>query len=324
MDLSLRRLRVPFAAGLILLFSSTVLLANDSQANALLQQGRVEEASATLHEVLSAQPSDAMAHHLLCRVYYAQDMADAAIHECEQAAAGAPADSNNEMWLGRAYGMKASHASPFKALVLAKKVRDSFEHAVELDPENISAMNDLGEYYVAAPSLVGGGLDKAQMLAVKMQPHYPAQSHRLLALIAEKRKDMATAEAEFKRAVDAGRTPDAYIDLGHFYRRRNEPDKVLAALEAGIDADRRKDDALVDAASILTAAHLSSELAEALLRQYLSSPAKSDGAPAFKVHLQLGELLAERGDSTGAQREYAAALALAPNYAPAHKAMQGS
>jgi predicted negative regulator of RcsB-dependent stress response len=42
------------------------------------------------------------------------------------------------------------------------------------------------------------------------------------------------------------------------------------------------------------------------------------------VHIQLGDLLAHQGDPAAAQREYAAALALASNYAPARKAMQGS
>ena len=296
---------------------------DDRQANALLQQGRVEEATAMLQKTLVAQPTDATAHQLLCRVFYAQEMADEAIHECDLAAFNAPNDSNTQMWLGRAYGLKASHASPFLALGLAKKVHLAFERAVELDPENVYAMNDLGEYYVEAPSFIGGGLDKAQILAATMQPHYPSQSHRLSALIAEKKKDVATAEAEFNSAVAADKTPEAYIDLGQFYQRQNQLDKVLAALRPGIDADLRNDAVLVDAASILSAAHLSPQLAESLLREYLASPAKSDDAPAFQVHLQLGRLLAQRGDSAGAHREYAAALALAPNYAPAQKAMRG-
>ena len=211
------------------------------------------------------------------------------------------------MWLGRAYGFKASHASPFAALSLAIKVRIAFERAVQLDPENIHAMNDLGEFYVEAPSLIGGGLDKAQALAARMQPHFPSQAHRLLALIAEKKKDDAIAEAEFSNAVAAGKTPEAYIDLGHFYQRHNQPDKMVDALQSGIAADRRKGPALVDAASILTDAHRSPELAETLLRAYLSSSAKTDDAPAFKVHIQLGDLLAHRGDAAAAHREYAAA-----------------
>ena len=99
---------------------------------------------------------------------------------------------------------------------------------------------------------------------------------------------------------------------------------MIDALQSAVDADRRKGPPLVDAASILTEARTSPELAENLLRTYLASSGKTDDAPAFKVHVQLGGLLAHRGDTVGAHREYAAALALASNYAPARKAMQGS
>lgn len=315
------RLRV--ALSLLLLFSARLLLADASQANLLLQQGRVDEATVSLQDVLAAEPGDAEAHQLLCRVYYAQNLAGEAIRECELAVANAPSSSDNQMWLGRAYGFKASHANPISALKLAIKVRNCFERAVELDPENIHAMSDLGEFYVEAPSLIGGGLDKAETLAARMQPHFPTESHRLLALIAEKKKDNTLAETEFIRAVDAGKTPDAYIDLGHFYQRHNQPEKMLDALQTAVAADHRKGPAIVDAASILTDAHRSPELAENLLRTYLSSSAKTDDAPAFKVHLQLGELLAQQGDPVGARHEYATALALASNYAPARKAVNG-
>jgi tetratricopeptide (TPR) repeat protein len=299
-------------------------MADTTQANALLQQGRVDEAAASLREILSKQPGDAQAHQVLCRIYYAQEMADNAIHECELAATNDPASSDNQMWLGRAYGFKASHANPLSALSLAVKVRTAFERAVDLDPENVHALNDLGEFYVDAPSLIGGGLDKGRALAARMQPHFPSQAHRLLALIAEKKRETAIAEAEFSNAVAAGKTPEAYIDLGHFYQRHNQPEKMTDALQSGIASDHRKGPCLVDAASILTDAHKSPELAETLLRAYLSSSAKTDDAPAFKVHVQLGDLLAHQGNPAAAHREYAAALSLASNYAPARKAMQGS
>ncbi len=251
-------------------------------------------------------------------------MADPAIRECELAAANDPGNSYTQMWMGRAYGMKASRANPLIAFSLARKVRSAFERAVELDPANVQAMSDLGEYYVAAPAIVGGGLDKARSLAGRMQPRFASQAHRLLALIANRNKDSATAESEFKKAVLAGRTPAAYIDLGQFYQQQNQHDKAVEAVQAGVEADRRKDATLVDAASILTTMNRSPQLAESLLREYLSSPAKSDDAPAFKVHVQLGNLLARQGNTADAHREYAAAASLASSYAPARKAMQGS
>lgn len=300
------------------------LHADRPQADALVMQGRVDEAKALLQQILTAQPGDAHAHQLLCRLYYAQDMADAAIRECEQAAANAPGDSDTYMWLGRAYGQKASRASALNAFSLAKRVRASFERAVQLDPSNVHAMSDLGEFYVAAPGIVGGGLDKAQRLADQIKPHSTARWHRLLAEIALKRKDTAAAETEFRAAAAAGNTPEAYVDLAQFYAEHGQPDRAVAALQSGVDANRSKDAALVDAASILTSVHRSPELAERFLEDYLASSAKSDEAPAFKVHVQLGDLLHQRGDSQGARREYAAALALASNYAPARKAIQGA
>jgi tetratricopeptide (TPR) repeat protein len=324
MLITTRLTRMGLAFSLLVLSRFHFLLADVTRANTLLQQGRVDEATVSLRELLAAEPGDAQAHQLLCRIYYAQDMADNAIRECQLAASGDPASSDNQIWLGRAYGFKASHANPLSALSLAVKVRIAFERAVQLDPENVHALNDLGEFYVAAPALIGGGLDKAQALAARMQPHFPSQAHRLLALIAEKKKEDTIAEAEFSNAVAAGKTPEAYIDLGHFYERHHQPDKMIDALQSGIATDRRKGPSLVDAASVLTDAHRSPELAETLLRTYLSSSAKTDDAPAFKVHVQLGDLLARRGDPAAAHSEYAAALALASNYVPARKAMQGS
>ena len=307
----------------VLTGSACSMYADNVQANTLLQQGRVDEASAVLQAILQSQPNDAKARQLFCRVYYSQDMADGAVRECEAATASAPSESDHQVWLGRAYGLKASQANPLIAFGIAKKVRISFERGVQLNPVSVQALSDLGQFYVEAPAIVGGGLDKAATIAARIRPLSAARAHRLLGMIANKKKDTVTAEAEFQSAVAAGRAPEAYVDLGSFYQQHGQGDKAYAALQAAIAADRAKGPALVDVASLLTLLNRSPELAERCLRDYLSSSAKSDDAPAFKVHVQLGDLLLHRGDVAGAHREYAAALALASNYAPAIKAMQG-
>jgi len=297
-------------------------LAGNAPAFRALQEGRVDDAQSLLNATLAAHPSDAAAHQLLCRVYYAQDAADAAIRHCELAVAADPRNSDHQLWLGRAYGMKASRAGPFAGFSLARKVHASFERAVQLNPSNVAALSDLGEYYVAAPSIVGGGMDKAQALAARILPQFPIAGHRLLARIAEANHDLPTAESEFKLAVAAQKTPEAWIDLAQFYQAHNRPDEALAAIKSALAADRSHGPVLVDAASILTAAHRDPALAERCLRDYLASRAKSDAAPAFKVHLQFGRLLAARGDATDANRELATAAVLAPTFT--HTAKQGS
>jgi tetratricopeptide (TPR) repeat protein len=289
-------------------------------------EGRAQDAEALLRAALAANSADSTSHQLLCRVYYAQEMADAAIQECQFAAASTTAArqeaSDNQLWLGRAYGMKARHAGPLAGFTLARKVQASFSRAVDLDPTNVAALSDLGEYDVDAPFVVGGGLDKAQLLANRMMPHFPVAAHRLLALMAEAGNDLPTAEAEFKRAVAAGGTPEAWIDLAQFYQTHNRPDDALITIRSALAADRAHGPVQVDAASILTKAHRAPDLAERCLRDYLVSRARSDAAPAFKVHLQLARLLAARGASDEAFRETQAAGSLAPAYARLYRSQQ--
>ena len=300
----------------------------ESPAVRALLEGRVEEATALLHTSLAQNPSDPAAHQLLCRAFYAQDQAESAIHECELATTGAPANDSltaeNFLWLGRAYGMKARRAGPLAGFALARKVHASFETAAQTDPANVAALSDLGEYYVNAPAIVGGGDDKARSLASRIMPRFPSPAHRILAMLADSNKELPTAESEYKLAVSTARGSEAqagaWIDLAHFYQVHKRYDEAVAAVRSGLAADRAHGPVLVDAASILTDAHREPALAERCLRDYLSGHGRSDAAPAFKVHLQLARLLAARGQSAEADREAATAQALAPAFRSPHSA----
>ncbi len=318
--MSLHRPANTFAGLFFVVLGTFPLHADTTAANTALLHGRVDEATALLKSELAANPSNAAAHLLLCRVYYAQDQADPAVDECHKAVAGAPTNSDAQMWLGRALGLKTSHVSVFSKMGLAGQARSAFEKAVQLSPSNVHAASDLGEFYVHAPGVVGGGADKARNLAAAIQQYSPSRSHRVLAELAQKDGDLTTAENEFKAAVDADKSAEAYIDLAIFYQQTKRFDQVLPTITKALAADRTHGPAEVDAASILTKCGLAPAIAQKALRDYLRSDAQTDEAPAFKVHTQLGDLLKSK-DPEGARREYQAALALAANFSPARKGL---
>lgn len=307
-----------------IILSAMSLRADASNAYAALMHGRMAEASALLQQALAANGSDATTHLLLCRAAYAQELSDQAVSECERASQLAPNDSQTQMWFGRALGMKASRVNPVSAFSLAKRVRTAFERAVQLDPANVAAASDLGEFYIGAPSFLGGGAEKTLALAGRLMSFAPAKGHRLLGLQAERSKNLSKAEMEFKAAVTAGPSAEAYNDLALFYQESRRPDEAAVAAKQAIELDRTNGPAHVDSSSILIAAVRDPEAAETALRAYLASNSQSDSAPAFKVHLQLGRLLAKRGDTGGAHAEYVVAAQLAPQYQPARKALGGA
>jgi tetratricopeptide (TPR) repeat protein len=295
-------------------------------AETALLLGRIDEAVAKLQPLIAASPKDAVPRLLLCRAYYAEESVDQAVAACEGALQQSPDNtvrrSEIEDWLGRAYGLKADHGGPIAGFKLAHQVKAAFEAAVELDPSNGDAVNDLSEYYINAPGVVGGGTEKADALADRSLAKLPQQAHRIRALAAEHRHDFPAAEREFLAGVAVANHPDAWVDLGNYYKRRNLLDKSVDALRHALTADRDHDASVVDVASILHDMHREPALAQQTLRLYLDGKAQSDAAPAARVHLLLAKLLSEAGDKPGAKIELNAALALAQNYRPAKRALQ--
>jgi tetratricopeptide (TPR) repeat protein len=297
-------------------------LTERNSAERALMQGQIDVAVAGLRGYLNSNPKDAKAHLLLCRAFYAEDLADAAVEECEATMNGLNGSSEAQDWLGRACGQKAQNAGMIAGYKLARRVQAAFERAVELDPKNGDAVDDLAEYYIAAPAIIGGGTDKAEALADRELELAPQAAHRTRALAAEANKDYSRAESEFRAAVMIGGHPDAWADLGHYFVRRKQYDQAVDALRKCQEADPAMDPAVVDAASILMEMDRERESAEKMLRGYLVGKADSDAAPAFKVHEQLGRLLLRKGDKSGAKTEFQAALSLVHDYAAAKKALQ--
>ncbi len=213
---------------------------------------------------------------------------------------------------------KQTEAGVFSAAGLAKKVRTSFERAVQLDPNSSEARTDLGEFYTEAPGIMGGGKDKARLQADALMAFDPARGHWLLARIAEKNKDAAGAEHEYRSAIEASRSgARAWLDLANFFfyaHRFDEMEKAIHSLES---APVDHPESLMHAAGILLRANREYPTAVRLTRRYLESPVEE--GPAFKAREQLGQLLEKQGDRRGAAEEYRAALALAHNYSRAQE-----
>ncbi len=290
-------------------------------AEHLLLDGRADEASSALGAVLATDAGNGAAHLLLCRVYLSEGLSTPAATECESALAdGLTHNSAAQDWAGRALGARADHAGMLSGLRLAGAVRFAFEAAFTLDPGSEAAAVDLGQYYTSAPAIVGGGNEKALTLAARIKRPMPEIAHRIRAMAAEKRDDLPTAEYEFQAEAAVAQRPGALIDLATYYGRHGQTAKAVSVAQNVIARDHPIDENMVEAAGVFSDASRP-DLAEAALRSYLTHGLKSDRAPVFAVHTQLGTLLANRRDKGAARAEFNQALALAAHYLPAQKGL---
>ena len=286
-------------------------------ANAALQAGEADKALSLLNSL----PNSSEARNLKCRVYFMIERYDEAAAECELAVNLDGQNSNNHLWFGRALGEKAENASFISAFSLAKRARAEFEQAVNLDPRNVDALADLGEFYTSAPGVVGGGNDKAEALLPMFDKVDAEGAHQLRGRIAESRKDYGAAEREYQLAISSSLHPAfPWMTLASFYRKHQRFDEMESAVQSGYKAalrDKAAGGALYNGASVLIEGKRNLTLAAEMLQKYLTGYSRSEEAPAFVAHTRLAHLKSQLGDSSGAWQERTAALQLAHDYKPA-------
>jgi tetratricopeptide (TPR) repeat protein len=178
----------------------------------------------------------------------------------------------------------------------------------------------LGEFDCDAPGVVGGGVDKAESVAAQLDKVDPPRAHELRAQIAEQRKDDDTGERELREAIKVAQHPAyQWMALASFYRRRERWNEMVAAVRSGAAAaqrDKHAAVALYNGASTLVRANRELPQAAKMLEEYLASSDKSEDGPAFVAYARLAKVKEQLGDKEAAEKDRAAAVALAHDYNP--------
>jgi Flp pilus assembly protein TadD len=234
----------------------------------------------SLHVLAEDPAPDAAGHLLTGKNYFMSGDYKKAVEFFEKAIAISPANSEYQLWLGRAWGRRAETGGWLTAASHASKARQCFEKAVALDPHNRDARNDLFMFYLNAPGFLGGGIEKAEAAANSIVHERPPEYNFEEAQIAEKKKDYATAETHLRRAMELAPTePGRVLDLARFLAKRGrlqESDLLfeqarmmfpgqpkVAFAEAAVDIENNR----------------SMKKARALLEEYLHASLTPDDPP---------------------------------------------
>ena len=222
-------------------------------------------------DVLNASDKrDAAVYALLGKAYFMQGQYKQAVADLEKAVGQDSRNPDYYDWLGRAYGRLAEGSSVLSALGYAEKTVRAFERAVELDPSNLEALSDVFEYYLQAPGMVGGGLDKAEAVAKRFAGLNAAEYHWARARLAEKRRDFEIAEREFRAALatephEVGRA----LDLAAFLTSRGRYGESDALFRAAEEDHPRSPKVLYARAAAYVQNKRQLDQAEELLERYL-------------------------------------------------------
>jgi tetratricopeptide (TPR) repeat protein len=280
----------------------------------LFDEAKYEEAKEILLEVAEQQPENPEVNFLLCKVYLFLNDHDNSIEYGKKAVKLNDSESNYHLWLGRAHGTQAQKGSKLKAIFRAKRAKEEFEKAVELDSTNLTARLDLMQYYVTAPGIAGGDKKKAKEQAEILQTLDSLYGAYAWGLFWEGEKDLDKAETYLRKAMEFD-TSSNYIatyQLGFFLQRQEKYHQAAEVFDNLYNQHPDQTGALYQIGRMYVFAEDSLDKAERCFKQYLQIEPKKDTPDWAAAHWRLGMVYDLQGKTDLAVAEIEEALKLNP------------
>ena len=206
----------------VLFACGAILSAADSPESpqGLIEAGHFKRARAIVEPILQKNPNDAEAAYMLSEIKEAFGDLEGATTLAEKAVSLDAKNAHYHLQLGQLYGQAAQKASIFKQLGLAHKFKSELQTALSIDPKLLDAQEDMMEFYLQAPGIVGGDKKQAHAIADEIAKINPVRGFLAQARLAQEAKDTSAEEAARLKAVQTDpHDYNALMALAGFYTR---------------------------------------------------------------------------------------------------------
>lgn len=197
----------------------------------LFDQGNYAAAKHKFESVLDKNNRKAEAHYYLSKCLFNLGDLDDAIEHGEVAVELDDKNADYHFNLGVLYAEDASDASIFRAPFIAGNIKEQFRRTIELNPDHLEGRIGLTQFYIQAPSISGGDLDKALEQANIVLTMDEMQGRFLLSQIYINKEDVKNAEVQFKKLEEKfGNDPEYYYvynSYGYFLLGQGKVDKAI-------------------------------------------------------------------------------------------------
>ena len=192
-------------------------------------KGKYSEAKDVFENLLAQSNYNAEANYYLGLIYLRfEGDVDKAIECIEKAVEVDPANAKYHLNLSSALGAKAMQSNVIKQALLAPRIKSELEKAVELDPNNPDARTGLMQFYVMAPGIMGGSINKAKLQAEALLKLNTYRGYMAYAMIYNQEDDQIAAEEYYKKAISVDpKKPAPYHQLGYLYlKQKRYPESI--------------------------------------------------------------------------------------------------
>ncbi|PKL87097.1 MAG: hypothetical protein CVV23_17115 [Ignavibacteriae bacterium HGW-Ignavibacteriae-2] len=217
----------------ILLLGFQFLSAQDlTKGKKYLDEKKYKNAKAEFEKAIKINDKNHEAHFLLGQSLFFLKEYDDAEDEFEEAIDLKENVAEYHFWLAQTYGAEIMTANVFSKALLAPKIKNEYLETLKYDRKHISARIMLAQYYLRAPGIMGGGVEKAYEEAKTLTSIDEKWGRLLYAQLFMGENNFKKAEEEFKYLEkNYGDLPDFYDFYNYYGYMLLNQNKKLEAVE---------------------------------------------------------------------------------------------
>lgn len=214
---------------------------NLQKAKKLISEKKFKAAKVLLEQVVDINDKDSEVFSLLGQAYMGLKDYEEATEAFEEAVDLQEENANYHFWLGKAIALDAQNSNIISQAMMASDILEEFKRAIELDSTHIPGRIGVINFYIVAPSIIGGDLDKAELNAKDLVKLDEMQGRMALARIYfnQTKIDLAKAQIDIleKNFADNKSLGGVYNSLGYYYLKENKINMALEAFEKYVKVD---------------------------------------------------------------------------------------
>ncbi len=220
----------------ILILSTQIYTQSDTSKDLenginLFNEDKYDAAREVFENILEKNDDIPEAHYYLAKCLFNLGDLDEAIDHGEIAVELDDKNAEYHFDLGMMYAEDASDASIFRAPFIAGAMKEQFERTVELDPNHLQGRINLAQFYLRAPGIAGGDVDKALEQAQIVLKMNEKQGRLLLFQVYYEEENFIKAETELKIIDEKfGDDPEFYYfynSYGYFLLAQERVDEAI-------------------------------------------------------------------------------------------------
>ena len=275
-----------------------------------------------LFAAVHAEKKDAESAYYLGRIALEKNEHADAIKWMEKAVDKETDNAEYHYWLSESYFRRIGEVGMLKKGGLAKKGKRAAERAVEIDPSHKNARTSLVYFYVEAPSIAGGSVEKAYKQAELLKDHHPCRGQMMTAMVHEREEAFGAADAEYQAVVENCKDEEnALYRAGLYFQGREQYNKAFDAFNLVTEHDPEAINAFYQVGRTAVLAEERLEEGEEAFKHVLKLAEDDDLSTRASAWWRLGMLYELSGDTNKATEAYKQSLAIKPDFDRAKQAL---